>query len=159
MAWSAFELEGLHDAIRRWRAVENTVKPVLDAIAVPMDEAPRTSVTGVETVNDHCQITWAEPLHEQLRVGVGAKEEITWRGKLPRDQDLMTPWLGDDLCLTHDGFLSLNRRLPGLGLDGVNRRRHSSAPRAARRAGRSVRPRTPGTWPATRSPPATAPLR
>src|SRR5918995_4552424 len=117
MARSAFELEGLHDAIRRRRAVENTVKPVLDAIAVPMDEAPRTSVTGLEVVNDHCEIAWAEPLHEQLRVDVGAIEEITWRGKLPRDQDLMTPWLGDDLCLTHDAFLSLNWPLLALGLD------------------------------------------
>src|SRR5688572_28467728 len=112
MAWSTFELEGLHDAIRRWRAVENTMKPVLDAIVAPMAKAPRPFVTGLETVNDQCQIAGAETLHEQLRVDVGAKEEITSCGKLPRDQDLMTPWLGDDLCFTHDGFLSLNRRLP-----------------------------------------------
>ncbi len=108
MAWSAFELEGQHEAIRGWRAEENTVKPVLVAIGVPVGEAPRTPIAGVEIINGHCQLARAEPLHEQFRIDVGAKEEISRRGKLPRDQDLMTPWFGDDLCLSHDAFLSLN---------------------------------------------------
>ena len=66
-------------------------------------------------VDVHGQVARPEPLDEQLRIGVGAEEQLARRGELPGDQDLMAPGLGDDLGLAHDAFLLLIRLVVAVG--------------------------------------------
>src|SRR5262249_24567659 len=104
VARKTLELEGPDDAIWARRAMVDAVEGGRVAVGVPVDEAPRAAVADLETVDGHGQRPRPEPLHEQLRLGEGAEDELRRRVELPRDQDLWQPGFRDELCLAHDAF-------------------------------------------------------
>src|SRR5215467_6899097 len=111
VARQALELEGLHDAGQRRRAVEDAVESVLVAVDVPVDVAPPAAVMQVKVVDGHRQLAWPEPLHQQVRIGVGAEEKFPRGGELSGDHDLWGPGFGDDLCAGHAAYLPASPRL------------------------------------------------
>ena len=153
VARRALVLEGPHDALRRRVAVEDPVEPVLVALGVGVHEAPLAAVADVVLFDGHGQVARAEPLLQQLRLGVRAVHQVPWRVELAGHDDLRNAGLGGDLGLSH--------RLvpPCLTLTICQGRRLPvplAAPRAARRAARGSRPRTAGSGPARWSPRAAA---
>ncbi len=106
MAGRALELEGPDDAVRGRRAVVDAAERVLVAVGVPVDEAPHAAVAGLVPVDGRGQPARAEPLHEQLRIGVGAEEELARRVELPGDHDLRHSGFGGDPRLAHGAFLA-----------------------------------------------------
>src|SRR5581483_12336375 len=64
------------------------------------------AMAGVEAVDARAQPARPEPLHEQLRIGVGTEEELARCIELPGDHDLRHPGLCADLRLCHGAFLS-----------------------------------------------------
>src|SRR5207248_3737060 len=66
---------------------------------------------GVDVVNGQGKSARPEPLHQQLRVGVRAEQQVTWCGELASNYQLRDCGFGGDLCFCHGGFLPIARSL------------------------------------------------
>jgi hypothetical protein len=62
-------------------------------------------MSEVEVVNGQGQPVRLEPLHEQLWIGVRAKQQVPWCGELAGDDQLRHRGFGGDLHPGHGGFL------------------------------------------------------
>src|SRR5215469_12278591 len=94
--------------------MEQATEGVVAAVGVPLLVAPGAAIPQVEAVDGHGQRARREPLHEQVRIGVRAEEEIARRVELPGDHDLWRVRLGDEVRAGHDGvpFWSIASRWP-----------------------------------------------
>ena len=76
VTWSTLELEGLEHAVGGLVAVEHAVEAVGIALVVAVDVAPAAAVARLPALDRHLVLARAEPLHQQVWVGVGAEDEV-----------------------------------------------------------------------------------
>src|SRR6266508_6252653 len=89
--------------------MEHAMEPPLVAVGVSLDVAPRSPIANVPALDRHREPARPEPLDDQLRIDVGAVDEVAWGVELPADVDERDAWLGGDRGLRHGASSSIRR--------------------------------------------------
>src|SRR5689334_15502814 len=82
------------------------------ALVVAVDEPPRAAVADVPAVDRHRVLAGTEPLHEQLGLGVGAKDDVARSVEFTGDVDEGHAGRGIDLRGGHHSSLSCSGARP-----------------------------------------------
>src|SRR2546426_1016435 len=77
LAWHAFEVPGLHDALRADDLAVFAVEAVFGAVRVDVGELPSASGTDIHLFDGHLVFSGPHPLGKEFGVGVCSEYEMT----------------------------------------------------------------------------------
>ena len=79
LAWHAFEVPCLHNALRAYDFAEFAVEAVFGAVRVAVGEMPSAAGADVHLLNGHLVFSGSHPLREEIGIGVCAEHEVAGR--------------------------------------------------------------------------------
>ncbi len=95
LAWHAFEVPGLDDALRAHDFAKFAVEAVLGSVRVDVGEVPSAAGADVHLLDGHLVFSRSHPVDEELGVGVCTEHCFAGRVETAFDSDLGIVRCGD----------------------------------------------------------------
>src|SRR5438093_2901305 len=95
LAWHAFEVPCLHDALRANDLSEFTVETVFGPVRVDVGEVPSTAGANVHLFDGHLVFSWPHPLSKELWICICPEHGVAGRVESAFYSDFRIVWCCD----------------------------------------------------------------
>src|SRR2546426_10472110 len=95
VAWHAFEVPGLHDALGAHDLAEFPVETVFGAVRVDVGEVPSAARADVHPLDGHLVFSRPHPLSKELRICICPEHGVTGRVESALHSDFRIVWCCD----------------------------------------------------------------